>query len=79
MIQDEQTTGFMPRGGARGQNIEHLCKLLLCCISFSDACILVVTIQKVFLFGVSSVIREEQTLGYMPGGGARSQKLGHLY
>ena len=73
-----QILGDVPRGGARGQNLGHLYKMidtmincLLVFMPFTKSC------QKAFILR-QKVPCKCQTLGSMCGSGVRGQNLGHL-
>ena len=74
----------MPGGGARSQNLGHLCnvtciyaKVFQMLIS-GQSLITKLSYLKSGYLGGSSDIPKEHTPGFMPGGGAWGHNLGHL-
>ena len=64
-------------GGARGQNIGHLCNYICICVeSFSNAYTSTVIYHKAFICKTLE-IPKEHTPGFMPWGGTWGQNLGH--
>ena len=68
----------MPRGGARGQNLEHLRFFLdFLLIFFFDGISVMFLFEQQILFRVS-FLSDFRPWGSMLQGGARGQNLGHL-
>ena len=66
-------------GGARGQNVGHLCKILYCCVKVFIC--LYVSSQlstSIYIWIMGAIVSIGIGPGFMSWGGARGQNLGHL-
>ena len=74
----------MPGGGARDQNLGHLCNVIFICVKVfqilisRQSFIIKHSYLKLGYLEGSFVIPKEHTPGFMPGGGAWGQNVGHL-
>ena len=82
-IPKEHTHELMPGVGVRGQNLGHLCNVVCICVEviqmyISRQSLIIKHLNlKLRYLGGSSDIPKEHISGFMLGGGARGQNLGH--